>query len=148
MFSDGRAFDEDDGSATASTSQVPQVQRLPHLPRQPRPILEADRAHEFLAIARCLAGALPATTTPDRRPLTTKEAAEFMKVCPKTFMKRYAPLLNPIQTAGHSPQQRHYRWSRQQVERLASGAAIDNVDHEPLQEDIEFARRQMEKRLE
>jgi hypothetical protein len=148
MFSDGRTFDQDDGSATDPTSQVPQVQRLPHLLRQIRPIIEADRAREFLALAQFLAKALPAATSPDRRPLTTKEAAEYLKVCPKTFMKRYAPLLSPIQTAGHTPQRRHRRWSRQQVERLASGAAIGNVRHEPSQEDVEFVRRQMEKRLE
>jgi hypothetical protein len=80
--------------------------------------------------------------------LTTQEAARIFKVTAKTFLQRYAPLLHPIPSANHSSRRRHLRWSRAEIERLAFGRKVPELNPVSPDQDINYVLRELEKRLE
>jgi len=89
----------------------------------------------------------PAPT--DRAPiLTSAEASQIFKISIKTFLARYAPLLHPIPSKNCSSRRRHLRWSRSEIERMAHGHSFSELKPEAPNEDLNYVRRELEKRLE
>jgi hypothetical protein len=117
------------------------------------PVVRAERARQTSPIKRYQSSATvriasAGTNSPDKRILTTHEAAKYFKVSVKTFMIDHAPHLHPILSSKSATKRRHRRWDLHEIDRYIDGLTGGRKTQEPSREDLAFVTAQMEKRLE
>jgi hypothetical protein len=117
------------------------------------PVVRAERARQAAPINRYQSPPPARSTTsdkrsPDQRVLTTREAAEYLRVSIKTFMTVHAPHLHPIPSSTSSSKRRHLRWDRRELDSYIDRLTGRNDNQELSRGDLGFVKAQMEKRLE